>query len=383
MSVRLLALLGSLAALAVPASAAAANNLDVGLYDEASTLFAADTQGFDQLQELGIDVLRLNLYWNRVAPTRPSSAADPGDPAYDWSLYDRAVALAGERNIRLLLAVIATPGWANGGKGAKYAPAKFRDLQAFARAAATRYSGNYVPVPRTPSGIVAPPGKVDLWLAWSEPNAPNFLQPQFRKVGNRYVLASPAIYAKICNAVHRGVHAAGKTAGVRETVACGATNPRGKVRGNGNRDSVSPLLFLEKMKAAGAQFDVYAHHPYSPSRHIAPGERIASVRTITLGNIDVLLTTLTRLYGKSMRLWITEYGYQTNPPDPFFGVSWGKQATYLRRAYAIARANPRIDMMLWFLLRDEVDVGRWQSGLISASGQRKPSFGALRSVAGG
>ena len=40
-------------------------------------------------------------------------------------------------------------------------------------------------------------------------------------------------------------------------------------------------------------------------------------------------------------------------------------------------------MMLWFLLQDEVDVGRWQSGLISASGQRKPSFGALRGVAGG
>ncbi len=80
---------------------------------------------------------------------------------------------------------------------------------------------------------------------------------------------------RICNAVRRGVHAAGKRPAFSETVACGATNPRGKMRGNGNRDSVSPLLFLEKMKAAGAQFDVYAHHPYSPSRHIAPGERIA------------------------------------------------------------------------------------------------------------
>ena len=380
MSVRLLALLVSLAALAAaPAPAAAANNLDVGLYDEASTLFAADTQGFDQLDELGIDVLRLNLYWNRVATTRPSSPADPGDPAYDWSLYDRAVSLAAERDIRLLLAVIATPGWANGGKGAKYAPTNFSDLQAFSRAAATRYSGNYVPVPRTPSGIAASLGDVDFWLAWSEPNAPNFLQPQFRKVGNRYVLASPSIYARICNAVGRGVHAGG----VNETVACGATNPRGKTRGNGNRDSVSPLLFLEKMEAAGAQFDVYAHHPYSPTRHIAPGERIRSLNTVPLGNIDVLIATLTRLYGKSMRLWITEYGYQTNPPDPFFGVSWARQATYLRQAYAIARANPRIDMMLWFLLQDEVDVGRWQSGLISASGQRKPSFGALRTVAGG
>ena len=381
---RLLALLVSLAALAAaPAPAAAANNLDVGLYDEASTLFAADTQGFDRLQELGIDVLRLNLYWDHVATTRPSSPADPGDPAYDWSLYDRAVSLAAERDIRLLLAVIATPGWANGGKGAKYAPTNFSDLQAFSRAAATRYSGNYVPVPRTPSGNTAPPGKVDLWLAWSEPNAPtSSSRSSARSATATSSQARPSMRRSATPSIAASTRPAKRPA-LSETVACGATNPRGKIRGNGNRDSVSPLLFLEKMKAAGAQFDAYAHHPYSPSRHIAPGERIASVRTVTLGNIDLLVASLTRLYGKSMRLWITEYGYQTNPPDPFFGVSWAKQATYLRQAYAIAPTNPRIDMMLWFLLQDEVDVGRWQSGLISASGQRKPSFGALRGVAGG
>ena len=34
-------------------------------------------------------------------------------------------------------------------------------------------------------------------------------------------------------------------------------------------------------------------------------------------------------------------------------MSWTKQATYLSQAYAIARANPRIDMMIWFLMKDE------------------------------
>ena len=89
----------------------------------------------------------------------------------------------------------------------------------------------------------------------------NFLLPQFRKVGNRYVIASPAIYARICNAIVGGVRVAGSRAGVKENVACGATNPRGKLRGNGRRDSVAPLLFLREMKKAGARFDVYAHHP--------------------------------------------------------------------------------------------------------------------------
>jgi hypothetical protein len=35
-------------------------------------------------------------------------------------------------------------------------------------------------------------------------------------------------------------------------------------------------------------------------------------------------------------------------------------------------------MLLWFLLQDELDPERWQSGVISAAGERKPSFDALR-----
>ena len=78
---------------------------------------------------------------------------------------------------------------------------------------------------------------------------------------------------------------------------------------------------------------------------------------------------MTRLYGNK-RIWITEYGYQTNPPDRIFGVSFLNQARYLTQAYGIAKRNPRIDMFLWFLLRDErlgVDQG-WQSGLLTAGG---------------
>jgi hypothetical protein len=35
-------------------------------------------------------------------------------------------------------------------------------------------------------------------------------------------------------------------------------------------------------------------------------------------------------------------------------------------------------MLLWFLLRDEPDPERWQSGLIAADGERKPAFDAFR-----
>ncbi len=101
----------------------AAPGLMLGIYDEAQTLLAPDpVPGFNTLAALHTKVLRLNLYWNRVSPTRPKFVENPFDHAYDWSLYDRAIRLANERGIRVLLTIVATPAWANGGLGAKYAP---------------------------------------------------------------------------------------------------------------------------------------------------------------------------------------------------------------------------------------------------------------------
>ena len=85
------------------------------------------------------------------------------------------------------------------------------------------------------------------------------------------------------------------------------------------------------------------------------------------------------LWGKKP-VWLTEYGYQTNPPDKTFGVSWTKQAQYLKQAFAIARKNPRIHMMIWFLLKDEPILAGWQSGLMTATGKKKPAFAAFASL---
>ena len=35
-------------------------------------------------------------------------------------------------------------------------------------------------------------------------------------------------------------------------------------------------------------------------------------------------------------------------------------------------------LLLWFLLKDEEDVARWQSGFIAADGTRKPAFDSFR-----
>ncbi len=224
------------------------------------------------------------------------------------------------------------------------------------------------------------------WLAWNEPNNPRFLSPQYKKVRGKWMIQSAVVYAKICNAVAVAVHG---TAGGTGKVACGVTGPRGNNNPSSKRPSVSPLAFLRAMKAAGATgFDAYAHHPYygklqeTPSTPPPPGIHGNAPTAVTLGNIDVLGKELTRLYGGKMRIWITEYGYQTNPPDRQFGVSYVKQAAYMTQAYAIAKAHPRIDMFLWFLLTDEPRVEGWQSGLLTATGKKKPAFAAFQKLRG-
>jgi hypothetical protein len=148
---------------------------------------------------------------------------------------------------------------------------------------------------------------------------------------------------------------------------------------------VSPLAFLRAVKTAGLKtFDAWAHHPYYSGPNDTPVTKPVStngapVTAVTMGNLSTLIKLVTQLYGNK-RIWITEYGYQTNPPDTLVGVSWAKQAKYLTQAFGIARANPRIDLMLWFLLKDDPDLGGWQSGLITITGRHKPSFAAFEAL---
>jgi Glycosyl hydrolase catalytic core len=163
-------------------------------------------------------------------------------------------------------------------------------------------------------------------------------------------------------------------------VGCGATDPRGNNAARNRRPSISPVAFLQDLRKYGlkrSQFDVYAHHPYYGRANETPTTMPKGKQTVTLANISVLTKLLSKLYGNK-KLWITEYGYQTRPPDRAFGVTWAKQAKYLTQAYKIARKNPRITMMLWFLLRDESRLGGWQSGFFTAAGKRKPAYDAFR-----
>jgi hypothetical protein len=375
----LAAALAVVAGLALPRNADAARGLQVGLYDD-SAIIGDPAKNFPILKQLRTQVIRVTLQWGGMGPgsvarREPKHATDPTDPAYNWGRYDAVVREAAERKIKVMFTFMGTPSWANGGRRWNRAPRNAATLRAFAYAAAKRYSGSF-----TPEGDEKPLPAVRLWLAWNEPNDPVFLWPQYRKVRGRYIIQSARDYARICNAVVAGVHASLLK---KERIGCGATSPRGNNIARGSRPSVSPLVFLAAMRNAGARgFDAYAHHPYygrpseSPTKN--PGKT-----AVTMANIGTLIKAVNRAWGRK-RIWITEYGYQTKPPDPHFGVSWKRQSRYLAQAFSIARRNPRIDIMIWFLLRDEPRSRRWdgwQSGLMTRTGRKKPAWTTFRRLA--
>jgi hypothetical protein len=357
----------ALSALLVAAPADASGRLKIGIYEEALTLGNPDV-GFAYLQELRPQVLRLNLYWNKVAPSRPADPSNPLAPEYAWSSYDQAIQRAQSIGAGVLLHVIGTPNWANRGRGWRYAPTNMADLRLFTLAAARRYSGRPLA-----DGRVLP--AVRRWAAWNEPNLSTFLKPTWARVGGRLVPVAARTYARICNTVWKAVHDAAREAVRPVKVACGVTSPYGK-----GGSSISPIRFIRELKRANARFDVYAHHPYSRNKVTSPITIPRSrLNQVSLGNIGDLIRELTRLYGKK-KLWITEYGYQTSPPDPA-GVSYARQAAWMRLAHASARRHPRIELFLWFLVRDEADrngsasgYDGWQSGLVRLGGSRKPAF---------
>jgi hypothetical protein len=360
--------LSVLAAGAHPDEALASRGMLIGLYDPVQPIAAPD-KTFADYVKLRAQVMRMDLNWGEyVAKKRPAQPADPADPAYNWDQYDELVQKARKHKIQIVFTIYGTPRWANGGQKPNRAPKKMVYLRQFAFAAAKRYSGTFP----LADGTVLP--SVRKWIAWNEPNSPVFLRPQWVRVRKRNIPIAAKNYAQMCTAVWQGVHATH----LKETVACGATDPHGNNKARGSRLSIAPLTFLSALKRYGLRhFDVYAHHPYYGGPSESPTTLPKAKTAVTLGNIGVLIKLLTRLYGHK-QLWITEYGYQTRPPDKHFGVSWAKQAQYLTKAYAVARRNPRITMMLWFLLRDEGRLSGWQSGLMTVGGRHKPAFNAFR-----
>jgi hypothetical protein len=363
-----LALAACVALIAIPPSAAsAAARMYVGFQDDPSFRFRDTRQAnLDQAQAANATIIRSQVTWSQVAPTRPANGADPFDPAYaHLADVDEFVRSAQRRGLEVLLTIYGTPGWANGNKKANAAPTNMKDLQDFSRALAARYSGRYAGYPY-----------VRFYSVWNEPNLDQFLTPQFGANGSD---VGPAIYARMYRAAYTGIKAGNPKAlvGIGETSARGHDRPtRGTVQ-----DSHSPGKFAQLVAKAdpGLRFDAWAEHPYPFTPSQPPTARVR-LPNVSLGQISDFQKLIDKAFNRhGTPIWITEYSHETKPEDPR-GVSYTTQAEYARKALDLAKANPSIDMFIWFVLRDDPS-DPWQSGLLSETGSRKPAFASFASAA--
>jgi hypothetical protein len=327
--------LAALAAFFVlPAAAHASSYIRYGVQDDAWLEFGPGTldDRLDQLDALGVDVVRLNVDWR---------ATEPRPGVYDWSRADRLLEGLRSRGIAPLVTLYGTPGWANGGLPENWAPVSTTSFAAFARNIAERYP------------------YVRMWAIWNEPNQRRWLRP-----------TTPATYVtKLLNPAYAAIHSVSPSS----QVAGGVTAPRGSTGG------VSPVDWIAGMAAAHARLDAYAHNPYP----LRPGETPMSggcdhCETITMATLPRLLRDVQRAFGVHTRIWLTEYGYQTNPPDKLLGVSYATQAKYVSEAALCTYGAPRVDVLIHYLVEDEPDAARWQSGVYTAGDHAKPALQALR-----
>ncbi len=331
--------------LSAPGPGAAKTTRDVafGVADDAWLTHGPGTLAsrLDELDDLGPDVVRFTVRWDRVASKQPRRPRDPDDSAYRWREFDAVLRGLRRHGIDAVVTLYGTPSWANGGRGPNWAPSLGKAFANFAYAAGRRYPW------------------VRDWTIWNEPNRSAFLRPTSART---YVetLLNPA-YAQL----HAAIPGA--------NVAGGVTAPRAGSAG------IAPVPWIRAMGDAHAKLDAYAHNPYPgrPQSETPWGPKCVNCQTITMADLERLEREVARAFGHKP-IWLTEYGYQTNPPDVYLGVSPQKQATYVSSAAMRVFKTPSVAMLIFFMVRDDPNPAGWQSGFLTEDGTKKPSYAAFR-----
>jgi hypothetical protein len=380
---RWLAPLLALAALAL-APALARAGLQVGLqdpqFDGTATAQQTDS-GYKALSAIGGSVVRLNAFWYQIAPAKPVEPTNPGDPEYQWSNLDAAVRQAAARHVTVLLTISGAPSWAQGpnqptntnepiGTGA-WDPNPV-DFGQFAQAVATRYNGQFAD-PANPGGALP---RVKYLELWNEENLPPFL-------------AAPNL-ADTYRALLTDGYAGVKAAQPSDKVVFGGLAPVSYLP----RFTVSPLKLAAQMMCLrrvgrsfvalgggckAAPFDIFAEHPYTlEATPTDPAGNYDDVLVADMHKLRDLLDAARRLHtigGGSHPLWVTEWGWVTNPPDKL-GDRPDTAARYVAYAmYEMWRAG--VSLVVWQGITDASPNQLQGSGLETRSGRPKPQMQAF------
>jgi hypothetical protein len=352
----------------LPGNASAAVQIgvadDLGFHTDLSPWF------FDSLVELGMKENRVSVPFDASAPTTIQSQA----------ALDLYVPIASLRGVRVVFSV--SPSKA---KGITETPG-----------AANAYA-NYV------AQLARAYPTVKDFIIGNEPNQPRFWQPQFNSAGEN---VSAASYYSMLAAAYDALKAVDPAIRV---VGIGLS-PRGNDQPTApNNVSTSPVRFIQQLGKAYRQsgrkrpiMDELAFHPY-PDHDTDPlmkGYRWPNAGVPNLGRIkqafwDAFHGTGQPTFGEgrsrgSMTFRLDELGWQVGvvptAATAYHGAEnvrptdEGAQAGIYGEAVRYLACDASVRSILFFLLRDEADLDRWQAGLVRADGTRRPSFEAVRAA---
>jgi hypothetical protein len=430
-----------------PARALASASQESVLMDDDHLIYSSPNQvarTLGQIASLGVDRVKVSLVWSIVAPSARSKrrphfdAANPAAyPHGAWDRYDMIVRLAQELGMSVYFEINPpAPAWAvsNTQRRQGYAWSQFPsalEYREFVRAAGRRYSGAYVAtVPRNepppsllgiplplqkpppPAGQPDPIPRVDFWGIWNEPNEASWLNPQWEGSGSHTVFVGPRLYRDLVNAAWEGLDSTGHGG---DTIVIGETASRGWIlplrfvqdlyciNGSG-RPLTGGAAAQVQCPTSGARgsfvannpglFNItgYAHHPYSFDHRPNWRPPLGWVTLQNLGSLEHLLTRAFNGYGQRTRgvpLYLTEWGYKTNPPNPFARTSLQDQAQWLNQGEYMTYSAPYVRSLTQFLLFDDhpntgfrrgsrAYWGPPATGLEFTNGTPKPAYDAYR-----
>lgn len=168
---------------------------------------------------------------------------------------------------------------------------------------------------------------------------------------------------------------------------------------------MAPLTFLREMGCVDSRYhsiksgackhfkaasgDSFGYHPHP--KKLAPDAVNKDADDAQFGDLNRLFAALDKLSrkhrikapGHTFKIRLTEFGYETNPPDKANGVSQSLQNRYLQQAAYIAWKTRRIASLNFYGWEDEPvrNLGKganrysnYQTGLKTVNGKDKPAI---------
>lgn len=347
-------------------TSAAPGRFDTGIHNPAMPAGGQDFAALPpalamaKVNAAGSRFVRIPVKWDRIvcggrsepctrAGERPTDPTDPSSSEYRWTrgTHDSQIAAALAAGLEPMLVVHGVPAYAEcDGNGNR--PGTAGQLTCPGqpdRVDEMRYKPSPSEYAAFVTALSRQYPRVRYFEVWNEPNLWQFLEA-----------GSPsetiARYRQMVNQAYGAIKALNRG----DVLVAGATAAT-------TRDKpfrvLSPRWFLRTLVSKRVKFDVYSMHPYTPGGpHTKAPYSSGSVWVGNLGQLNKILKQAERA-GRirsawRVRFWVSEFSWDSAPPDCRRGEIVRDGVTYLLRAAPSA---------LWTRWISEVSYRMWRQGV--------------------